>query len=617
MRKTFGISILLISLFPAVLFLSRCAQPVAPGGGPKDKEPPKVLKYEPDNFSTHFSSDRFKMEFDEFVELDNINQKVLISPPMDKMPDFKVKGKSLVVKFNEELKENTTYTIYLGDAVVDITEKNPLKANTYIFSTGDKVDSMSMDGTVVQAIDLKPAEDVFVMLYKINNDTLPLDSLPLVAKPFYLSKTDKNGKFRFNGLADEQYLIFALRDLNSNHIFDQPTEEIAFLDTLVIPFFTGKPKTTETDTTVADTLAVDSLNMLIDSLRSFVADTLLADSLTTLADSTLQDSLKQAGEKEYHSVSYKLYLFKNRDSTQRLLKAELIRRNTLEFDFSLPATKVKLIPVNYTSDSLWYLEEFSKKGDTIRWYLKNIPVDTLELNVMNGADTLEYLYLNLKYGAKSARSRVAKKDEKKKKIYLEWTSNAKGGTLKPNRLPKIKFEQPLRWFSTDMGSLIIGEDTTYRPKAVITDSFRMHLTFPIKLKEETKYSYYFPDSSFVDWNGYFNREIRLSFETKTKADYGKMTMILQPETDQPYVFQMTDEKGNVLREACFHSDTTLSYDYLKPAKYKFRVVFDDNGNRQWDTGYYRDKIQPERILFYNKDIEVRANWEVEETWKIK
>ena len=236
---------------------------------------------------------------------------------------------------------------------------------------------------------------------------------------------------------------------------------------------------------------------------------------------------------------------------------------------------------------------------------------------MNGEDTLEYLYLNLKFDAKPGRARVAKKEDSKKKIYLEWTSNVRGGTLKPIQQPKIRFEQPLQWFSTDLGSLIIGEDTTYRPKAVVSDSFRMHIDFPIKLKEATKYSYYFPDSSFVDWNGYFNQEIRLNFETKSLADYGTMTMILQPEKEQAYIFQMTDEQGNIVKEAYFHSDTTVSYGYMKPAKYKFRVIFDDNDNKQWDTGYYQDKIQPERILFYTKDIEVRANWEVEETWKIK
>jgi len=590
-------------LLPVVFFLVQCAQPGSPGGGPKDTQPPQIIRYTPDNFSTRFSDNKFKIDFDEFIALDNINQKLLISPPMDKLPDFKVKGKSLLVKFNEGLKENTTYTLFFGDAIVDITEKNSLLENSYVFSTGDKVDSMSMSGTVIQAIDLQPAEDVFVMLYKNNNDTLPVDSLPLVVKPFYLSKTNEKGKFTFNGLADEEYFIFALRDMNSNHIFDQPSEEIAFLDTLVQAFFTGYPQKKNTDSILSD-------SALIDSLAALIADTLLQVTDTVNPD-TLED--KAQGNKE---ISYDLFLFKNRDSVQRLLKAGMVRRNTLEFAFSLPAREISLVPENYSSDSTWYLEEYSVRADTVRWYLKNIPLDTLELSVMSGRDTLEYLYINLNYGSKSSRAR-AKKEEKKKKIYLEWSSNVQKSVLKPNQQPKIRFEQPLESFTTASGSLIIGEDTTYRPKTEVADSFRMVIFFPLELQEETNYSYYFPDSSFIDWNGYFNKEIRLSFATKTTADYGKLTMHMQPEKSQPYIFQMLDEKGNVVNESYFESDTTIRYVFVNPAKYKFKLIFDNNGNKQWDSGYYPEKIEPEQILFYTKEIELRANWEIEETWKIK
>ena len=222
--------------------------------GPKDTQPPQVIKIRPPNYSAHFKGDRFEIDFDEFIELNNINQSLLISPPMDELPDFKAKGKTLLVKFNEELKENTTYTLFFGDAIVDITEKNPVIENTYIFSTGDRVDSMSMEGKVINAIDLQPAADVFVMLYKVTdkavtlndngNRDIELDSMPMLFKPFYLSKTNENGQYKFNGLADEKYLIFALRDLNSNHIFDQPTEEIAFLDSLVKPAYSGPPQST-------------------------------------------------------------------------------------------------------------------------------------------------------------------------------------------------------------------------------------------------------------------------------------------------------------------------------------------------------------------------------------
>jgi len=605
-----------------VLFLIQCARPGMPGGGPKDEQPPQILKYEPDNYSANFTVDKFEIEFDEFIELDNINQKLLISPPMNELPDFKAKGKTLVVKFNEELKENTTYSIFFGDAVVDITERNPLKENTYIFSTGDKVDSMSMEGKVISAIDLQAVEDIYVMLYKNNSNTIlldndnkntiPIDSLPLTVKPFYLSKTDENGQFRFNGLADEEYFIFALKDQNSNYIYDQPTEEIAFLDSLVRPVFTGLPNKTGVDSLdviTGDSTVVDSVSIMsVDSL-----DIIIPDSLTPAQDSVSTDSLNK---KNQSLKKYELILFRDRDSTQRMHKGGLLRRNTLEFSFSLPANKLKLIPSNYLSDSSWYLEKFSEKFDTITWYFKNIPIDTLEMLIMKDADTLEYLYISLNPDSQLERARAKKKDEEKK-IFLEWSSNTSRGNLLLNQKPEIRFDQPVQSFNTSSGSLIIGEDTTYQPHAVIADSFKMLIQLPIELTESTKYSYYFPDSTFIDWNGYFNKEIRLNFSTKAPADYGKMTMILLAERKQPYIFQMLNDQGELMKESYFTSDTIVSYEYISPAKYKFKIVFDDNGNRKWDSGYYPDKIQPEKILFYSKEVDVRANWEIEESWMIK
>jgi hypothetical protein len=172
-------------------------------------------------------------------------------------------------------------------------------------------------------------------------------------------------------------------------------------------------------------------------------------------------------------------------------------------------------------------------------------------------------------------------------------------------------------YSTLAGSLIIGEDTTYQPKAELIDSFKMKLQFPIELQEATKYSYYFPDSSFIDWNGYFNDELRLNFSTKTQADYGKMTMILLPEKEQSYILQMLNAQDAVVKESYFTEDATISYTFLNPGKYKFKVIFDDNGNGKWDSGYYPDKIQPEKMVLFNKEVEVRANWEIEESWVIK
>ena len=192
---------ILISLALVVITLARCANSISPpSGGPKDVDPPEILETYPANGSAGFNTDRFTLKFNEYVSLENIQQEALISPPMKEMPDFRLKGKSITIKFNEVLMPNTTYSVYFGDAITDITEKNPLRNYTYIFSTGDYVDSLSLYGHLKNSYDLKPIEGAYIGLYKDNNDTIEFDSLPYLVPPYYISKTDENGMFRLTGL---------------------------------------------------------------------------------------------------------------------------------------------------------------------------------------------------------------------------------------------------------------------------------------------------------------------------------------------------------------------------------------------------------------------------------
>ena len=124
-------------------FLYSCANPVSPSGGPMDEDPPQLVNSEPPLFTKNFNVAKIKITFNEFIQLKDVTNQVIISPPMDEMPDFKVKGKSLIIELNEELKENTTYNIFMGNAVVDLTENNPAANFQYVFSTGDMIDSLS------------------------------------------------------------------------------------------------------------------------------------------------------------------------------------------------------------------------------------------------------------------------------------------------------------------------------------------------------------------------------------------------------------------------------------------------------------------------------------------
>lgn len=217
-----------VSLLVALVFLTRCANVVAPTGGARDITPPKVTEAVPENHGTGFSGRKVEITFDEYVTLNNASQQVLFSPPLAEKPDIKLSNKTVVIKFKEDLKPNTTYTIDFGEAVKDLHEGNTFKDYAHTFSTGDVLDTLGLSGTILDAETGKPAEKMTVGLYRHCEG-------PLFQAPDYLTRTDKEGHFHFHGLPDEPFLVFALEDMNANLYYDLPNERVAFIDTLVCP----------------------------------------------------------------------------------------------------------------------------------------------------------------------------------------------------------------------------------------------------------------------------------------------------------------------------------------------------------------------------------------------
>ena len=223
--------IIYILPFVLLVFLTRCANMVTPTGGPKDIQPPKVTEAKPENHHTQFDGKKIEITFDEFVTLDNASQNVLFSPPLSTKPDIKLSNKTVVIKFKEELRPNTTYTINFGNAVKDLHEGNVFKDYIYSFATGDVLDTLTMAGKVVNADNKKPAENLLVTLYVAGSDSLY--DFPTQRVPDFIAKTDKEGNFKLEGLPDTTFLVFALEDMNANLYYDMPNEKVAFLDTLV------------------------------------------------------------------------------------------------------------------------------------------------------------------------------------------------------------------------------------------------------------------------------------------------------------------------------------------------------------------------------------------------
>ena len=298
-----------------VLFIA-CAQIVTPSGGPKDELPPLILEMNPEPFNTNFSGNLIEIEFDEYIKLHEPANQILISPPQRKSPEYVIKKKSLLVKFKDTLMENTTYTINFGEAIRDNNEGNVLGRLTYVFSTGAYLDSMQIEGKVLNAFDGSPADDAIVMLYDQD-----VDSLPLVTLPLYFGRTDAQGNFKLSNLKNIDYKIFSLRDENANYIYDIPEESVGFLDGMITPDLApARPDTVVLDTTVSDS---SNLNVEIEEMES--------DSLELVKDSA-----------QHHQ----LFMFVEADTVQYLKKASTSGLGQILIEYNLPVKEFRVKPVS-------------------------------------------------------------------------------------------------------------------------------------------------------------------------------------------------------------------------------------------------------------------------------
>ena len=560
------------------MFFISCANPVSPGGGPKDETPPRVVKSDPPNYSLNFDKSVISISFDEFVKLKNPNQQVIISPPLEEQPEFKLRGKAVVIDLKSKLVQNTTYSIFFGSAIVDITEDNSLKDFVYAFSTGDHIDSLSVGGEVLNAFDHKPVEDAFVMLYPQNNDTVPQDSVPCLVRPLYISKTDKNGIFQLRNLRNEPYKIFALKDVNSNYLFDQPNEEIAFIDSLILPEAIVMPEIPEipADTSKKDTLIVSNLY------------------------------------KNYYS----LLMFQQTDTVQRILSSEMTTPGRYKMALKYPEKEsVKLKVINKEIAENWKVEEFNRNRDTLQVWLRDINLDSLQVQVLVADSILDTTMIV--YRKQKIEKKKRKNDDAVTVEHIKINSNAKSRSIDLGISLQLNFDDPLSSYDFSRTRFISGVDTSMNPGFKPTDSSFRHFVFYSKITEETNYEFLFPDSSFFSMYGLTNDSTHLVFKSKAFKEYGNIIVDAEfRESVHPYIFQLLTLKGEVLREKFANESSLVLFDNIVPGKYLLKAIGDKWPNNKWDTGNYFKKRQPENVLFFPAEIEVRANWDIEKSWSL-
>jgi hypothetical protein len=213
-----------ICLFLPLLLIFGCANRQLPQGGPRDHDPPKLLKATPPNMTRNFKAKIIQLDFDEFFKLNNIYTEISLSPTPAKLPEYKIRKKSIVIELKDSLEKNTTYVINFGKAIADVNEGNILKNFTYVFATGSHIDSLTISGRVLNTLTQEREKDATVMLFTLKQDSLLFGK----KKPTIYTTTDSAGNFTLSNLHPDNYRIYALKETSPNKIYDNEKELIAF-----------------------------------------------------------------------------------------------------------------------------------------------------------------------------------------------------------------------------------------------------------------------------------------------------------------------------------------------------------------------------------------------------
>lgn len=632
--KVNSIQKLIYLLIISAIFISGCAKIVAPTGGPKDEDHPLIVEIDPPDNTINFDSKKINITFNEYIQLKDLNNNLIISPPLEEKPEIKEKGKTLVIEFEEELKDSTTYNIYFGNSVQDFNEGNPIENFQYVLSTGSYIDSLSIEGQVINSFNLLPEEGVFVMLYKDFEDSVPIKQIPL-----YISKTNEEGIYRINNIGNNQYKLFCLRDFNKNYLFDLPNEDIAYLDSLV-----GFELITETkiDTIFkSDSSLTDSVENLQDSIfiiDNFEEDTLLLkQAIREDSISVESDSLVHKPEKEIDSIiiesnsyfpvhNYVLRLFTEEREVQYLANNTRDTKQKIEIVFNKPVKDSIVFTIADTIiEKEWYIKETGLNNDSIIYWLTDSTIFnkediTFALTYQKEDSNLVYQWstdtLKMKY---FEQEKPKKKSDEPADTSLKYTLNIKNrGTLDLNSQLNFIFENPLQSYDTSKINLFAVVDTLEFPVEFnfSKDSIKLRkYQLSVDWCEDTVYRLEIFPNAFTGIYESVNDTNIIEFQTQKRDFYGK---ILADITGVDSSFQIIchlilpgKDKETIYREKIISENRIVKFDFLPPKEFMFKVIIDKNFNNEWDTGEYLKHIQPEEVLYYEEKIKVRSNWDIE------
>ncbi len=602
-----------------------------PSGGDKDTIPPVVVHSVPEFNARNYKGNSVSLTFDEFIISDNISSELVVSPPLKKKPIVKTKSKTLNIEIDDKLKTNTTYSLDFGDAIVDNNEKNPLKKFRMAFSTGENFDSLMIGGFVVDAENIDPVKSAMVMLYPASDSLSAFhDSIPA-----YMAKTDEKGFYAFTNVAAGKYYLYALEDADNSLTYNQPGERIAFSDSLVVPGTIESKKISRVDTLAEMIKKIGEPGVDSVAVRKLLAlEKVKADSLAAKdqAEHVFSDTLQLGEHTSRVTVKpHVLSMFQEETNDQYLNSYARQQPNLIRFYFTNPVTdsfNTRLIsPVpspdwsvfefNPARDtiSLWINDTVISKIDTLKMELKYQALDSLKKTIIK-TDTLE-----LVYSVPQVKERRKKKKEEGPVIIqpFSFKQNIRDA-FDPYNPVVLEAPEPLESFDFSKVHLYHMADTVEQAIDfnIRQDSLihrRYQISYPWVFEEQ--YRLEIDSAAAKTYSGFPSARVNQKFTVQKENFYGKIFLNIRniQGTCIVQLLKNTD-KEEVIHSVPIKADGEIEFPFLKPDKYKIRLIVDRNNNGKWDTGDLAKRRQPERVVYFPKVVKTRSNFEIKESWTL-
>lgn len=511
-----------------------CASISSPTGGPQDTLAPQLDTSFPPNFSTNFKASEVTLVFDEYITLKSASQQISISPPLSEKLKVSSMGREVEISWKDTLLDSTTYIISFGNAITDFTEGNANEKIKYVFSTGDFIDSLEIDGYVYDK-EGNTAKDIMVGLYDLKN-LEKSDSIPFLNLPTYYDYTDENGKFELTNLKYSKFVVVAFQDIRQNFMLNSGAELMGFL----------------------------------------------SDTITTAS----------------HNEEIKINLFLP-EPIRRFYGAKHTDYGKIELAYSYPIPDLNINLLSGSDSTTGLLIQNKTLDSATYWFNPKYHVDSLRFIISQSKTILDTVTVHFKnFKAEGFSPQISSYE-------VRYADPIVLTTKMP--ISKVDTSRIFIYHDTDTVGVTITDSIYYSTRIALVPEKRFK-DYSLVVKQGAISNIFEKD----------NDTLISKIKTLGRDDLGSLDFVVKADsTPYPLTLRIFNEKDkNTVHQSSFNGGTMVKFVNQKPGIYKAELILDKDGNGKWSTGNYLRGQQPEKILYYNEPIEIRANWDLELEWRI-